>query len=238
MVKTSGIYYTDNRLNPILLKACQDNLKTAFDENKIVSVSLKPIDFGKNIVLDKLGPSYYAMVTQIITALEHSDADFVFYLEHDVLYHPSHFDFEPAENDVFYYSTSVWRWDYPEDRFIGYDGLTSLSQLCVGRLKALEHYKMRKARMEELGIEQFSFKDPPLARNWGYEPGRKKKKNGAFQVEKQAYWQAEYPNVDIRHHGSFTLNKVHMKDFKHKPTGWIETTMDKLTYWGDLKRLT
>ncbi|MBU2051242.1 MAG: glycosyltransferase, partial [Gammaproteobacteria bacterium] len=48
---TKGIvYYTDNRLDPEIMAACQRQISKS--GLPIVSVSLKPIDFGENIVLD------------------------------------------------------------------------------------------------------------------------------------------------------------------------------------------
>jgi hypothetical protein len=224
----SIIYYTDNRLKEPIFSACQKQILSA--GLPIVSVSLKPIKFGENIVI-KGEPGYPTMVRQIITALEESKLDFVFFCEHDVLYHKSHFDFLPARNDTYYYNTNNWRWDYPHDRIIKYDNLTSLSQLCAAKVLALKHYRARFEKMQRVGLEQFSKKDPHLARVWGYEPGRKKRRKGAFMEEKSETWNSEFPNIDIRHHETFSLPKVALKDFHNKPTGWVETTIDKISDW-------
>ncbi len=222
------IYYTDNRLSEPIFSVVQKHiLKSGLP---IVNVSLAPTNFGQNIVIDG-EPGYVSIVNQIVTALEASTADYVFFCEHDVLYHQSHFNFLPPKNDVYYYNMNNWRWDYPENRVIKYDGLTSLSQLCANRKLALKHYKARRKKMEEIGLEKFSQKDPRLARLWGYEPGRKKKRNGAFLEEKSDSWNSEFPNIDIRHAGTFSLPKVKLKDFHHAPTGWIETTLDGIPGW-------
>jgi hypothetical protein len=227
------IYYTDNRLGDTLFSACQKYILAA--DLPIVSVSLKPIKFGQNIVI-KGEPGYPTMVNQIVTALEASTADYVFLCEHDILYHKSHFDFLPPDDDVYYYNMNNWRWDYPSNIVIRYDGLTSLSQLCAKRVLVLKHYKARRDKMKEVGLEKFRMNDPHLARLWGYEPGRKKRRNGAFLEEKSDHWSSNFPNIDIRHSGSFSLPKVKLKDFHHKPTGWVETTIDQITDW-NLKEL-
>ena len=46
---------------------------------------------------------------QILAGLEALDTDVVFMVEHDVLYHPSHFDFTPPERDIFYYNRNTWK---------------------------------------------------------------------------------------------------------------------------------
>lgn len=237
---TKGIiYYTNNKLPEPIFSICQNQIKLAIvgfhPAISITSTSLSPINFGKNIVV-KGESGYVSMVSQIIKALEVSTADYVFFCEHDVLYHPSHFDFTPPKNDVFYYNLNNWRWDYPNNRLIKYDGLTSLSQLCVNRKLALKHYTARLEKMKEIGLEKFQMKDPHLARLWGYEPGLKKKRNGAFSEEKGDSWNSKYPNIDIRHNNTFSLPKVRLKDFKIKPTNWQETATDKIEGW-DLKEL-
>ncbi len=231
---TKGIiYYTDNRLIEPIFSAVQKHILNS--GLPIVSASLKPLDFGQNIVV-KGEPEYPTIVNQIVTALEASTTDVVYFCEHDVLYHLSHFDFLPPKNDVYYYNMNNLRWDYPKSRIIRYDGLTSLSQLCADRNLALKHFKARQEKMKEVGLEKFSMKDPYLARVWGYEPGRKKKRNGGLFEEKSDHWSSSHPNIDIRHPGSFTIPKVKLKDFIHKPSGWIETTIDKITGW-NLKEL-
>jgi len=229
MPRTKGIiYYTDNRLpEPIFSTVQKQILKSGLP---VVSVSLKPINFGKNIALD-MKPGYFSMVSQQVKALETSDADYVFFCEHDVLYHKSHFDFLPDEGDVFYYNMNNWRWDYPEQRIIRYRELTSLSQLCVNRLHALNYFKLKIKAMKEVGLDKFAIKDPHLARVWGYEPGRKSKKKGAISDEKCGEWNSPYPNIDIRHANTFSLPKVKLKDFRQKPTGWTETTIDTIDGW-------
>jgi glycosyltransferase involved in cell wall biosynthesis len=99
-IKKGLVYYTDNRLDPTIMKAVQDNLVKCCPDYEIISVSLEPIDFGKNIVLnEKRG--YLTMFKQILAGLEASSADIVFLVEHDVLYSKEHFDFIPPKDDVF-----------------------------------------------------------------------------------------------------------------------------------------
>src|SRR3972149_11579423 len=108
--KKGIIYYTDNRLIEPLFSVCQKYILAS--GLPIVSTSLAPINFGKNIVVAGK-PGYVTMVDQIVTALEASTADYVFFCEHDVLYHKSHFDCLPPKDDVYYYNMNNWRWGYP-----------------------------------------------------------------------------------------------------------------------------
>lgn len=226
---TKGIiYYTDNRLSePIFTIVQRQILKTGLP---IVSVSLKPIDFGKNIVLD-LKPGFLTMIKQITTALETSQASFVFFCEHDVLYPLSHFDFTPPKDNIFYYNANVWRWKYPDNLAITYDRLISLSGLCVNRKFALNHYKKRMAKIKDLDWDKDTRHEPEWARKWGYEPGTKKIKRGGFSDDNFETWTSKDPIVDIRHGKTFSQSKVTLESFIHKPINWTETSLDKIPGW-------
>lgn len=236
MAKVGGIYYTDNRLDPLIMRVCQDQLRKAFDEDKIVSVSLKPMNFGKNIVLENRVHSYPTMVLQILTALEASTADYVFFLEHDCLYSSSHFDFIPPKDNIFYYNNSVWRWRVWDNKAITYNRMLPLSCMCANREYTLAHYRMRYKKIEELGWSEFRSREPRMARIWGYEPGTKKKKRGGFSDDDFEMWSSEYPVIDIRHRKAFSRPKCELSEFKHLPTDWKEIPIEQIPGW-NLKEL-
>ncbi len=149
MVLEKGIiYYTDCRVREPIFSTVQRLLLET--KIPILSCSLKPINFGKNICLN-LVRSYPTMVTQIITALENSEADYVFFCENDVLYHKSHFDFMPKERDIFYYNSNVWRWRLWDNIAIRYEGMLPLSCMCDNRIFDLDHFKERLKRIKEWG---------------------------------------------------------------------------------------
>ena len=234
-MKKGVIYYTNNRLDPEMMRVCQQQLRKAFT-GEIVSVSLEPMNFGRNIVLKDRVSSYPTMTLQILTALETSTGDVVFFTEHDVLYHPSHFDFEPSKSNVYYYNTNNWRWRWETDVVVTYDELHSLSGLCCNRETAINHYKIRIKHIEEMGLEAHRFREPRWARRWGYEPGTKPRRRGGITDEAFETWRSDYPNIDIRHNGTFSHPKTFLREFKHLPTSWVENTIDKMPGW-DLKGL-
>jgi len=219
------IYYTNNDLNRNIFKIVQEYILKA--RLQITSCSLKPIDFGENIVL-KLKPSVITMFKQILVCLEKSTADIVFFCEHDVLYHKSHFNFEPKKDNTYYYNTNVWRWRYPGKIAITYDNLISLSGLCANRKLLINHYYNRFEKIKEMGWEDG--RDPNWARKIGYEPG-KKKRRGGFIDEPVRLWKSKHPNIDIRHKDCLTPPKTNIKSFRHQPTGWKEINIEKITDW-------
>lgn len=214
------IYYTDNRLGEPIYSEVQKRISKA--ELPITSVSLKPIDFGTNIV-EEGEPGPFTMLKQIYTALLHSECDYVFFCEHDVLYPKCHFDFVPPTNNIFYYNANIWRWDYPKDQFITYDRLISLSSLCCNWQLAMDHYFKRLQYVIEKGWYKENGRDPDWARIIGFEPGTKKKKRGGYSDDDFETWQSKEPIIDIRHDKTYSKRKVHLEDFKHKPTNWRET---------------
>lgn len=228
---TKGIiYYTDNRLSEPIFSTCQNEILKS--NLPITSVSLKSINFGDNYVLD-LERGYITMVKQITLALEKSESDIVFFCEHDVLYPKSHFDFIPEKKDIFYYNQNVWRWDYPTNLIIRYKRLISLSGLCVYRNFALNHYRLRLKKINEITEKQkVKLSNEPLwARRWGYEPGTKKIKRGGFSDDDFETWSSKDPMIDIRHGGTFSQRKVTLNSFIHRPENWEESTIDKIKTW-------
>jgi hypothetical protein len=223
------IYYTDFHVKePFFSLAKHFILESGLP---ISSVSLnKPVDIGNNVIVEG-ERSYPTMIRQIIAALENSDTDYVFFCEHDVLYHKSHFQFEPPKSDVFYYNENIWRWWIFDDFAIRYDRMWSLSCLCANREFALEHYRNRWKAMSDLGFDKFSTREPKQARIWGYEPGTKLKRRGGFSDDTCDLWSSELPNIDIRHTRTFSPPKAKLKDFKHIPTGWQQISLNEIPGW-------
>lgn len=224
---TKGIvYYTSNILEERTFRIVQEQIQKS--GLPIVSVSLKPTSFGKNFVLD-LKPGMTTVFRQIYKGIEESDADVLFFCEHDVLYHPSHFNFNPTDNKVFYYNVNVWRWDFPFDKFITYDHLRSLSGICASRELLLEHYRKRIRLIEEKGWGDTS-REPKWSRMLGHEPGKNKVRSDIFKDTTQE-WMSEFPNIDIRHLGTITRRKCRLVDFRKPPTNWREITASLIPGW-------
>lgn len=212
----SIIYYTSNRLKPVIKDGVMKQLK---------SIGL-PITVN-DTPLEKIGA--LSMFHQILDCLERSKEKYVFFCEHDVLYHPSHFDFTPPRDDTFYYNTNVWRWDYYSKRVITYDHLASVSGLCVNRELAKEFYTKRLKMIYERGFDKLpTFGNPTWARDMGYEPG---KKNRYGEKALKEEWRSGHPNIDVRHTRSMTVPKMDYKSFVKPPENWTESEIDKLTGW-------
>lgn len=222
------IYYTDNQLDEKVMKACQKQLIKASNGLPIVSCSLKPMDFGQNIVF-KGERGYLTMFKQILTALEALDTDIVYFCEHDVLYHPSHFNFTPKENDVWYYNENFWFLRLNDGFAISYD-CSPLSGLVVNREIAIKHYKERIAL-----IEKDDFKTHSMYQI-GFEPmthGRIKWEN-SYQFKT---FTSFAPCIDISHGDNVTRKRWSIDQFRRKPKRWKEGNIDTITGWDNVRKL-
>lgn len=223
MVTAGILYYTDNRLNLHLANRCREQLKVAVGDKPIVSISLKPIDFGTNIPIP-LKRGKITLCKQILIGLEMLDTDIVFFAEHDVLYHPSHFDFIPDRTDAYFYNMNFWSVRYQDGFAVQYDQ-KYLSQLCAYRQTLINHFRMRLELYRTQGIpKRMSFEPGVIGEAW-------------VNVDDvpALEWRSKCPNADIRDHGrNATKSKWSLKEFKKERhcQNWKETY--NVPYWGKL----
>ena len=196
MITKGIVYYTDNQLNIKIAKKVQKQLNSI--GLPIVSVSLKPMaHFGKNIHISmKRGKEAY--LTQIRAALDASDTDIVFFCEHDVLYHPTHFEFTPPTDNHFYFNLNVWKWNTEKNYGLKVDDCKQVSGMCCYRELALGFYK-------NLDLSKRH-----------YEP-----------QHNRIGWISEYPIVDIRHKNNLTKSRWRKSQFRNQKytKGWITSSV-------------
>lgn len=214
------VYYTDNQLEERIAQVVRRNLDLICNGYPIVSVSLYPITFGQNIDLP-YERSAISMFRQILAGLKAIDTEIVFLTEHDILYHPSHFDFVPPKDDTYFYNTNVWQVDVKSGRALFY-GSRATSGLCANRELLIEHYTKRIEKIEKEGF----------TRNMGFEPG-KSIRHGGIDDNPLDHWQSKHPNIDLCHNNNFTWRRWNKKHFRKKPEEWIEA--DEVPFWGKTK---
>ena len=203
------VYYTDNRLDPQIMEAVQRQLERS--KLSIISVSLEPLYFGDNLTLDAERGAL-TMFKQILAGLEASTADIVFFAEHDVLYHPSHFDFVPERSDVFYYNQNSWKVDSVSGQAL-FHYASSTSGLCAYRELLLEHYRKRVEIVEQNGF----------TRRMGYEPGTHGRAERVDDYKAET-WMSPQPNIDLRHRHNLTQTRWYKNEFRNQryTKGWTE----------------
>jgi len=165
------------------------------------------------------------MFKQILGALEKSSDDIIFFTEHDVLYHPSHFDFTPSDKNTFYYNQNVWY--LREDGHALHYDVNQLSGLCVWRETALIHFRERYERFTK---EEFT-------RNTGFEPFTHHRVSWTHEFNMET-WQSEAPNVDIRFGVNSTGMRWNKDQYRNQQLliNWIESDSE-IPHWGNTQDL-
>lgn len=220
---TKGIiFYTDNQLKLKIAHRVQKQLKKISRAKgiPIVSASLKKMTFGdKNVYFPHLKRGYAAMFKQIVGALENSSAEIIFFCEHDVLYHPTHFNFSPPRNDTYYYNHNWWRLRTTDGFAVHWDA-NQVSGLCGYREHLLKFYRERLAEVEKNGYSN----------KMGFEPGGRDSKLSVA-------WKSPYPNVDIKHGKNLSKDKWSLKDFRDKSTAKNFVSSTRIPGWGRTEEL-
>jgi hypothetical protein len=221
---TKGIiYYTDNQLDEKIAKPVREQLSKISQEKKmeLVCSSLKKMDFGtKQVRFPTMKRGYLTMFKQILGALEKSSSDIIFFAEHDVLYHSSHFDFNPSDENTFYYNQNVWFLRMPDGHGLHYD-VNQLSGLCGWRDALIKHFRERYERVLKEGF----------TRNMGFEPFTHNRVQWQ-NVFKYDTWKSEFPNVDIKHGDNATGQRWNKNQYRNQQLliNWIES--EEILGWG------
>jgi hypothetical protein len=214
------VYYTNNKLDKNIFLTCQKQLKKCMKqwEFPVYSISQKPIDFGINTVMH-LESSILSMYKQIYEGLQKCQTDVIFLIEHDVLYHPSHFDFTPEDPNCFYYNQNEWHVSSDTGKTVFYLQHDT-SQLCAFRKLLMVHFK----RAIEVNTERFRSSygvSPPR----GIPPEDRKGRRAGHYMSK-------VPNVNIRHSDALSRPRMTKAEFRSERSrrGWTES--DGIPGWG------
>jgi len=232
-MKKGLVYYTDNTSDPYLLGVCRSNLKRCAGEHDIVSVSSIPTDLGRNFIIDDIPRGPLQIFKKILFGLQQVDADIIYLIENDILYHPSHFDFIPPKKDIFYYNRNRYAVDpvsSSKTYGLGVFYETNVLSLLVAHKDLMLRHWVRRVEL----TEKHGFKS-----SLGYSPPK-----GIPAKERAKYvtWKAELPCLDIRHEGTYTRKRMHKSQFSspNSRQGWNETYdipfWGKLTPWNDFLR--
>ncbi len=185
MVKPVIIYVSSNKESPKFEGKVRDNIIKNCGDIPIISVTQKPTNLGKNIVVgDGIGVSGFNMFRQVLIGLKESDADYVISCEADCLYPPDYFKFIPPQLDICYRDSNLYVMGDHRKVFWRKPGGATHAQI-VGRQFYID-------TLENL------FKDAP---QWSVEKNFPKERHGKEDVfDKVEYWNSENPVVQIKTH--------------------------------------
>ena len=122
MLDATILYYTGNLEEESFAEKIRQNILKHKGNLPIVSVSHKPIDFGKNICVGVQTPCYLNIDRQIQIGLNEIKTSYVLVANDDFLYPPDYFNFKPPEPGHCYRYFGVWvcyyqRMDDPKPYF-------------------------------------------------------------------------------------------------------------------------
>lgn len=214
------VYYTDNRLDKGIQQAVWGQLGRVGVGGVAVSLAPLAVPAGwENLVwLGERG--ILTMFEQILAGLEASTAEVIYFCEHDVLYHPSHFDFIPPRPDVFYYNENCWKVDATMGHALFYYARQT-SGLVAHRALLLEHYRKRVEIVRAHGY----------SRKTGFEPGTHRRAERVDDYTAESFFSA-CPNVDLRHANNLTPSRWQKAQFRDQryTRGWTEA--EEVPGWG------
>lgn len=208
---TTIIYYTSNREDPAFEARVQENILKVCGGLPIISVSQKPIDFGKNICVGDVGTSGFNMFRQVQIACKAAATPFVISAEADCLYPPDYFRFIPPRLDACYRNSNLYVMPDRRDYFFYKKEGATHAQI-VGREFYLEVLKKLFEGAPKWSVEEKNF------------PKERHRKADVF--DEILYWQTENPVFQIKTHRS-------MRYYTHSD----RTPIPSLPYWGDGKKV-
>jgi hypothetical protein len=215
------IWYTDHRPSERILRASLESIQGGLPVVRVGTRHTSYVD--RSVPRD---PGYLTMFMQILEGLEALDTDIVFFCEHDVLYHPSHFRFQPVDN-IYHYNLNVWKVDVQSGRAVTYrtkqtSGLVGYRELLI------EHYRKRIELVNQHGF----------SRKMGFEPGSHGRKERVDDVPSEVFY-SEFPNIDLRHNKNLTATRWSQKEFRDQRNcqGWCESTAHHIPGWLQLPEL-
>lgn len=218
-MKKAIVYYTNNKCAEEISRAVQSQLlRSGLD---IISVSQKPMNFGQNIVVN-FESSILNMFKQQLIGLEATDADIIYFAEHDVLYHPSHFNFIPPEHNIYYFNTNVWSIDSDNGRALYYDDKKMTSGTVAHRNILIEHYKYKIEWVEREGF----FKQNIM----GFEPGTGRGRTDDYKYKR---FKSAFPNIDIKGEHNISKKRFNINQYRNRrrmEKSWVLS--DRVPGWG------
>jgi hypothetical protein len=190
------IYYTSNWLdihNPYFLENTKKQLLIAIGDSPLISVSQKPIAFGKNICVGDIGRSHLNIYRQILTGAKAAKTKYVVMAEDDILYSYEHFHNYVPERNVLAYDMNKWSiftWTNPP-LYSFRTNRKVINSLIAPRDMLVEAIEERFSKFEGVSEDKI-----PL-HYWG-DPGRYESKLGVT-VRETEEWYSGCPNIVFSH---------------------------------------
>jgi len=204
------IYYTDNCVADSIGNLVRNQIQKS--GKSIISVSQKPIDFGKNICVGDIGRSYKNIQTQILAGITAAKTRYIALSEHDTLYPDGYFDWIPPTDKIFYYNKNrvfvVAKKGPQYGMYIFFEETNpNEDQLTCNRELLIEAVQKR--------INLIESNPPTYPKGW-CEPGV----SNYFEGEKYKWHRNKIASIDIFHNENFTVRNGTFTETGYCLEGW------------------
>lgn len=204
------IYYSSNQERPEFEQRIRDNILAVSAGLPIISVTHKPIDFGKNICVGDVGASGFNMFRQVQIACREAKTRFVLSAEADCLYPPDYFTFVPPREDICYRDKNLYVMPQHRSFFWKKEEGATHAQI-VGREFYLKTLDKLFVGAPEWSVEERNFPKERL----------RKKQEDVFKKNEIEFYETENAVVQIKTSQS-------MRHYTHSD----RVSRDELPYWG------
>lgn len=212
---TTIIYYTANFAPVKFSEKIRAQLWKAKGDLPLISVSQKPMRFGQNICIGKVGRSHLNIYHQALLGAKEAKTKYIALAEDDVLYSPEHFKHFPHAH-MFAYNMSVWAFYTWSEPIFSYKDRINLSGLICERDLFIEAIEERFTKWPD---------DSKIAiRNWA-EPGKYEVNLGVTIREHEKFF-TDIPNIAFSHPTALSFLNLG----KRKKMGGLKVTA--LPHWG------
>ncbi len=215
------IYLTENSLDEHIAKVCQKKLLEEAGDMSIISVSQKPINFGRNVCVGEIGRSWLSLYKQLYAGLKEAETENIVIAEHDCLYTKEHLNWTPPTNDKFYYNMNCWllQWggNHPEltGMYSYWKNRYVLSQLICNTSLFRNYVEGLLNLLGENINKELRHCEPGICTEAELDKVREIAKSGKsayltpylknyLEKYKSDTFYTEIPNLDIRHGTNFT----------------------------------
>jgi hypothetical protein len=183
------LYYTANKEPQNFMRRIQEKLLETVGDTPIVSVSQKPIDFGKNLCVGNIGMNLYNLYMQVLIAVREAHTPYVAIAEDDMVYSREHFLYRPPTDTIAYdvnkWALFTWK-HYVFSKRVGRRVMSMCTAPRELLLNTLEERYTKYPTVESIPERIYKY-------YWG-EPGRFEKHAMLTKIKTEMY-EASVPSV-------------------------------------------
>ena len=216
------IYYTANVISDYFAENTRKQLLEASEGRPLISVSLKPIDFGDNLWTDN-ERSHVNIYRQALIGAQAAETKYIALCEDDVLYSKEHFRYRPTTGR-FAYNLGTWAvYTWQDPPMFNHKG--------GGRINLNSLICERKLFIDAMEERFEKYPDETLVNtNLWAEPGKYERQLGVTVRETEVFY-TNPPNIVFSHEDELSFAGLGVR----KRLGELRAT--EIPHWGRAEKI-